>query len=74
MTERFTRRSAKVLDYEATIVDPKTFEDKVVIAFPMANVGGRVYENACHEHNYSLANSLSAARADERAAATKVKP
>jgi hypothetical protein len=74
VTERFTRRSAKALDYEATVVDPRTFEDKVVIAFPMANVEGRVYENACHEHNYSLSNSLSAARADERAAAAKVKP
>ena len=73
VTERFTRRSAKVLDYEATIVDPKTFEDKVVIAFPMANVGGRVYENACHEHNYSLANSLSASRKEE-ADAQKAKP
>ena len=68
VTERFTRRSAKLLDYEATVVDPKTFEDKVVIAFPLASVPGRVYENACHEHNYSLANALSAARSDERAA------
>jgi hypothetical protein len=74
VTERFTRRSAKILDYEATVVDPKTFEDKVVIAFPMANVGGRVYENACHEHNYSLANALSAVRAAERAAAAKAQP
>jgi hypothetical protein len=62
VTERFTRQSAKLLDYEATIVDPKTFQDKVVISFPMARVEGRVYENACHEHNYSLANALSAAR------------
>jgi len=68
VTERFTRRSAKILDYEATVVDPKTFEDRVVIAFPMANVEGRVYENACHEHNYSLSNSLSAARTQEREA------
>jgi hypothetical protein len=69
VTERFTRRSAKLMDYEATIVDPKTFTEKVVIAFPMALVEGRVYENACHEHNYSLANSLSAARKAERDAA-----
>ncbi len=53
--ERFTRRSAGTLDYEATVIDPKTFQDRVVIDMPMANVGGRVYENACHEHNYSLA-------------------
>jgi len=66
VTERFTRRSATLLDYEATISDPKTFQDKVVIAFPMALRGGRVYENSCHEHNYSLANSLSALRKEER--------
>jgi len=71
VTERFTRRSATLMDYEAAIVDPKTFTDKVVIAFPMALVDGRVYENACHEHNYSLANSLSASRKAERDAAAK---
>jgi hypothetical protein len=66
VTERFTRRSATLLDYEATIIDPKTFTDKVVIAFPMALRDSRIYENACHEHNYSLANSLSALRKAER--------
>jgi len=65
VTERFTRRSARLLDYEATIVDPGTFTDKVVIAFPMALMDARIYENACHEHNYSLANALSAARKEE---------
>jgi len=66
VTERFTRRSPKVLDYEATVVDPATFVDKVVIGVPMALVDGHVYENACHEHNYSLANALSAARKEEQ--------
>jgi hypothetical protein len=65
VTERFTRRSATTLDYEATVVDPATFTDRVVIAFPMALMDARIYENACHEHNYSLANALSAARKDE---------
>jgi hypothetical protein len=35
----------------------------------MAKVDARVYEAACHEGNYSLANILSGARAEERAAA-----
>jgi len=73
VTERFTRRSASILDYEATIVDPATFTDKVVIAFPMALRDSRIYENACHEHNYSLANSLSALRKAERDAAAQAK-
>jgi hypothetical protein len=29
----------------------------------------RIYEYACHEGNYGLANSLSGSRAEERAAA-----
>ena len=72
VVERFTRQSAGVITYEATIVDPKTFTDRIVLSFPMARVDSRVYESACHEHNYSLSNSLSAARAED-AAATKVR-
>jgi hypothetical protein len=71
VTERFVRRSAKVLEYEATIVDPATFQDRIVLSFPMGQVDSRIYEEACHEHNYSLTNALSGARAEERAAAAK---
>jgi hypothetical protein len=71
VTERFGRRSANVLEYEATIVDPATFQDRIVLAFPMGKVDSRIYEEACHEHNYSLTNSLSGARAEERAAAAR---
>jgi hypothetical protein len=52
-------------------VDPATFQDKIVLSFPMARVDSRIYEEACHEHNYSLPNALSGARAEERAAAAK---
>jgi hypothetical protein len=63
VTERFTRISRNVLEYEATVVDPKTFQDKVVMTLPMAKVdGGRIFETACHEGNYSVPNTLSAAR------------
>jgi hypothetical protein len=71
VTERFARRSANVLEYEATIVDPATFQDRIVLSFPMAKTDSRIYEEACHEHNYSLRNALSGARAEERAATTK---
>jgi hypothetical protein len=73
VTERFTRRSADAIDYEATIVDPKTFEDKVVVSFPMAKSGSRIFEVACHEGNYSMSNTLSAARKEEQSA-TKATP
>jgi hypothetical protein len=71
VTERFVRRSAKVLEYQATIVDPATFQDRIVLSLPMGRVDSRIYEEACHEHNYSLTNALSGARAEERAAAAK---
>jgi len=69
VTERFTRTSKGGLEYTATIVDPKTFQDRVEISFPMARVDAHLYESTCHEGNYSLANILSAARAEEREAA-----
>jgi hypothetical protein len=65
VTERFTRTSADGLEYAATVVDPKTFHDTVALSFPMARVDARLYESACHEGNYSLANTLSGGRKDE---------
>jgi len=70
--ERFTRRSMNGLEYSATVVDPKTFQDKVELSFPMARVDARIYESACHEGNYSIPNILSAARAEDRDAAKAV--
>jgi hypothetical protein len=66
ITERFTRVSNSALEYEATIVDPKTFQDKVVLSFPMAKSESRIYEVACHEGNYSMMNTLAAARKEEQ--------
>ena len=66
VTERLTRVSKDALQYEATIVDPKTFQDKIVISLPMAKVEARIYEYACHEGNYSLPMILAGARKDER--------
>ena len=36
---------------------------------PLRKTEGPVFEYACHEGNYGLVNILSAARAEERAAA-----
>jgi hypothetical protein len=66
VVERLTRTSNNLLAYEATITDQKTFQDKIVVSFPMAKVDSHIYEATCHEGNYSLANTLSAARAEER--------
>jgi hypothetical protein len=66
VTERFTRLSRNVLEYEATIIDPKTFQDKIVLSFPMARSDSHIYEVACHEGNYSMFNMLSGARKEEQ--------
>jgi hypothetical protein len=68
VTERFTR-TRNGLEYAATVVDPKTFQDRVELSFPLARVDALIYESACHEGNYSVPNILSAARAADREAA-----
>ena len=62
VTERFTRTAANVMQYAATVGYPKTFQDRVELSFAMAMADERIYEGACHEGNYSLRNSLLAAR------------
>ena len=66
VTERFTRTPGG-LEYAATVVDPSTFKDRIQLSFPMAHVDARIYEASCHEGNYSLANTLSAARKQDEA-------
>ena len=68
VTERFTRIAPNVIQYEATVEDPKTWTDTIVLTFPMAKVDIPLYETACHEGNYSMRNTLSGARAEEAAA------
>lgn len=71
VTERFTRIAPNTIEYAATVVDPKSFKDRIELSFPLALVNAQIHEAACHEHNYSMRNSLSAARmADEAAAKT----
>ena len=69
VTERLTRTADNRLEYSATVVDPKTFKDRVELSFPMALVNARVHEGGCHEGNYSMRNSLSAARLADGVAA-----
>jgi hypothetical protein len=67
VVERFTRAASDRIEYAATVVDPKTFKDRIELSFPMALVDAQIYEGACHEGNYSMRNSLSAARKDDEA-------
>jgi len=70
VTERLTRTSATALEYSATVVDPKSFKDRIELSFPMAMIDAQIHESGCHEGNYSMRNSLSAARLADAAAKT----
>jgi hypothetical protein len=67
LTERFTRVDANTIQYEVTIVDPKTYTRPFKIALPIHRAPEyQVFEYACHEGNYGMRNILSGARAGER--------
>ncbi len=68
VVERFTPVAAGVLRYEFTVDDPLTYTRPWKVALDLTTRPGydRIYEYACHEGNYGLANMLSAARADEK--------
>ena len=64
LIERFTPRAEGALDYEITIDDPDTFQDRIVILMPMTRVDERLFEYACHAGNYAIRNILRGARAE----------
>jgi hypothetical protein len=65
VTERLTRIADNTVEYQATVVDPKTFTDRFTLVFPMAKTDKRIYEFACHEGNYSMELILGGARKEE---------
>ena len=70
LTERLTRTSADEMYYQITIDDPKTWAKPFTVGFPLTQEPGyQNFEYACHEGNNAMFNSLSGARAREKAAA-----
>ena len=69
LVERFTRIDADTIDHEVTIEDPTTFTDTWTASIPLRATQDQMYEYACHEGNYSMASTLTGARAQEKAAA-----
>jgi hypothetical protein len=68
LVERFTRTAPNAIDYEVTVNDPKTYTAPWTIAFPITQEPGyELFEYACHEGNHSIANALSATRAEKAA-------
>jgi hypothetical protein len=68
VTERFTRVSPDELNYQFTVEDPATYSKPWLAEYSMARSTAPMFEFACHEGNYGLANILSGARERERKA------
>jgi hypothetical protein len=69
IVERFTRTSDDRIDYQFTVDNPAMYTRQWTAILPMAKVKGPIYEYACHEGNYGIANVLSGYRAQEKKAA-----
>jgi len=67
VTERFTRVSADAITYTFTVDDPTTWTRTWTAEVPMLKTKGPIFEYACHEGNYGIANILRAARVEEKA-------
>jgi len=67
--ERFTRDAPDRINYTFTIEDPSTWERPWTAEAPLTRTVGPIFEFACHESNYGVANILAGARADEKRAA-----
>ncbi|MCY4638063.1 MAG: hypothetical protein OXG04_26825 [Acidobacteria bacterium] len=65
LVERFTRAGADTLIYEFTVNDPTSWAGPWTAQVRMNRTSEPLYEYACHEGNYSMASSLSGARAME---------
>ena len=74
LTEKFTRTSAEILDYEFTVNDPTTWIAPWTAMIPLKLKDELIYEYACHEGNEAIPDMLRGHRFEEREAAGKSRP
>jgi hypothetical protein len=67
LIERFTRTGPDTVMYEFTIDDPFTYTKPWTAQTPWVKADAPMFEYACQEGNYGMANVLSGARAEEKA-------
>jgi hypothetical protein len=73
LIEKFRRVAPDQLMYEFTVDDPSTFTRPWRVEVPMLRSPDSLYEYACHEGNYAMAQMLAGAREEERKAAQAAK-
>ncbi len=71
LTERFTRIDAETLEYRYTVEDPAVFVRPwsavnyfTLDSWSQEGFQDRIFEYACHEHNYGMINAIRGARVD----------
>ena len=65
VTERLTRIDENTVEYRFTVEDPETWAAPWSGVHPLAAIEGPLFEYACHEGNYGIANILAGQRAEE---------
>lgn len=75
LTERFTRVDASTIEYRYTVDDPKVFVKPWTTvaywnldAWSSQGKQDRLFEYACHEHNYGIVNAIRGAQVDRKGA------
>jgi hypothetical protein len=72
VVERFTIVDRDTINYRITISDPKVYTAPWTVEMPLKRDDSyRMFEYACHEGNYAMPNTLSAGRAEDKAAGRK---
>ena len=73
LTERFKRIDSQTLEYRYTVEDPTVFVSPwstvnyfTLDSWAVEGNQDRLFEYACHEHNYGMVNAIRGARADRQ--------
>jgi hypothetical protein len=69
--EKFTRIGEDAMRYQITSNDPGNYTASFTREIIFDKTPDKIYEYACHEGNYGMANILSGHRAEERMAASQ---
>jgi hypothetical protein len=65
LIERFSRIDPETLLYQFTVDDPTVYTRPWTVVMPLKRTRDLLFEDACHEGNYSLPNMLRAVRVQE---------
>jgi hypothetical protein len=71
--EKITRTGPETILYEFSVTDPSLWDVSWGGEFPMELTEGPMFEYACHEGNYGIANTLRGAREEEKTKARQGK-